>query len=104
MPLDKLWLEATQLSLPLEEGLPTYLKVCFDPPLSLAEAEALLLPTGLASKLESIPDSPIAKRVRKSYISLSVGKMSIKLTQQQLSTSPYLMSIMNKDKSEKSKS
>jgi hypothetical protein len=66
-PLDKRWLEATQLSLPLDVELPTFLKECLDQRLYQDEELAWLWQTGQALKLESILGFPIVMPVFKNY-------------------------------------
>ena len=104
MPLDKLWLEATQLSLPLESVSPMYSKVCYDPPSSQAQARRLSLPTGQGSKLELTLGSPIAMPVFRSYRFLKEARTSIELTHPQPSTSLSLTLTVNNARLVKSKS
>jgi hypothetical protein len=104
MPLDKLWLEATQLSLPLDAELPTSSKVCSGQLWYTLWETPSSLPTGQESKLELTPGFPIPTPVFRSYRFLSEGRTSIKLTQAQPSTSLSLTLTVNSGKSEKSKS
>ena len=104
MPLDKLWLEATQLSLPLDAESPTSSKVCSGQLWYPLWESPSSLPTGQESRQGSTLGSPIPTPVFRSYRFLNAGKMSIKLTQAQPSTSPSLTLTVSKGKSAKSKS
>ena len=104
MPLDKLWLEATQLSLPLESVSPMYSKVCLDQHLYQLEELRWLWLTGQASKLESILGCPILAPDPRSYYSLHEARTSIKLMPPEPFTSKLVKSQVNNGKLAKSKS
>src|SRR5512136_2170374 len=59
MPLDKLWLEATQLSLPLDDESPTSSRECYGQLWYPLWEKPSSSPTGQESKQGSTPGSPI---------------------------------------------